>query len=504
LKTGLPENVNLLIVVDQFEEVFRYHHAKVLRTLHDGGHESSNVDVFLRSLLDLTSGVNSRVHVLLVIRSDFYGNCSQLDGFPEKLNAGGSFLMPALNREQLESVVVDPAEAAGARIEHALLRKLFHDLGDTHQQDQFSLIQHALRRVWAKAAENVDGAVSMVLRPDHYEGVGGVNYSLTMQAEQVFQQFDSRSMGVAEILFRCLTNSTPDGYVIRRPALVAEIAEVAGTPPENVFEVADAFRHHSVGFLSPPAESDLTIHTMLDLSSELVVRLWPRLRQWADEEARSGRTYQELADSAQLWSQREGELLTMPRLRTALDWWDSQDPTPAWSRRYRSEGDLERVKEFLTQSAAKNERRKPASRRKIFISYRRDDSIDATYRVYDRLVSYYAERQIILDIESIPAGINFREQVRRGERWPTKRLTERDDPVRLELETALEQNVTIIPLLVGKGILPAKQQLPNPIRRLVDLNAIELRAGADYETQVRRLMDALRSSVKPIGWRRLF
>jgi hypothetical protein len=148
---------------------------------------------------------------------------------------------------------------------------------------------------------------------------------------------------------------------------------------------------------------------------------------------------------------------------------------------------------------------------KIFISYRRDDSADATGRIYDRLERHFGRDAIFMDVDAIPLGVNFKlyidQQVAKcnvllaiiGENWltasyhdgPQKGKRRLDDPadfVRLEIQFALTKNLFVIPVLVGKAQFPNASLLPEPLKELANLNAAEVRSGKDFDVHVNRLL----------------
>lgn len=97
-EAGLAEGESLLIVVDQFEELFRFHSE---RRTQDGGAEAA---LFADSLLEAADSFNSAIHVILTMRSEFIGECAQFPGLPAALNRG-QYLIPCLNRDQRRAAI---------------------------------------------------------------------------------------------------------------------------------------------------------------------------------------------------------------------------------------------------------------------------------------------------------------------------------------------------------------------------------------------------------------
>jgi formylglycine-generating enzyme required for sulfatase activity len=145
---------------------------------------------------------------------------------------------------------------------------------------------------------------------------------------------------------------------------------------------------------------------------------------------------------------------------------------------------------------------------KIFVSYRRDDSAGHTGRIYDRLAATFGDAQIFMDIDHIEPGQDFVQVMEEavsscdvlvaiiGRDWITTRgrTTRRlDDPldfVRLEIRTALKQNILTIPVLVQGTSMPRAQDLPADMAELVRRNALEV-SDLRWRHDVDRLLEVL-------------
>jgi TIR domain len=151
----------------------------------------------------------------------------------------------------------------------------------------------------------------------------------------------------------------------------------------------------------------------------------------------------------------------------------------------------------------------------ILISYRREDSDAIAGRIRDRIASRYGDDCVFMDIDSIPFGLDFREQVQNalmkndlvvaiiGPKWTgaarghSSRIHEETDPVRIEIETALTRGIPVIPVLVGKASIPQAADLPPGLRSLSYLNAAEVSAGRDFNQHVERLLRSMERFVAP-------
>jgi formylglycine-generating enzyme required for sulfatase activity len=143
---------------------------------------------------------------------------------------------------------------------------------------------------------------------------------------------------------------------------------------------------------------------------------------------------------------------------------------------------------------------------KVFICYRRDDSADAAGRLYDRLVQHFGADSVVMDVDSIPLGVDFREFLSEavgrcrvllaviGPQWLPIINRRRDDPldfVRLEIEAALQRRIPVIPILVSGAAMPGPDQLPAPLRLLAFRNGTAVRRNPDFHRDVDRLVKSL-------------
>jgi hypothetical protein len=144
---------------------------------------------------------------------------------------------------------------------------------------------------------------------------------------------------------------------------------------------------------------------------------------------------------------------------------------------------------------------------KITISYRRDDSMDITGRIFDRLTSRYGRETVFRDIDNIPPGLDFREHIRAsiddcdvlmvvvGPRWmgtrhDQPRIHAESDYVRIEVEAALSRCIPVIPLLVGGANMPEPSELPDSIREFAYRHAVQVDSGRDFDHHMTGLIRA--------------
>ncbi|MEO1256116.1 MAG: SUMF1/EgtB/PvdO family nonheme iron enzyme, partial [Bacteroidota bacterium] len=143
---------------------------------------------------------------------------------------------------------------------------------------------------------------------------------------------------------------------------------------------------------------------------------------------------------------------------------------------------------------------------KIFISYRRADSQYVVDSIAKELEAIFGHSNVFLDVGSIPFGVDFREYLNKqiaihdvllviiGKDWAQimkERSRQRDDFVRIEIESALQQNKLVIPVLVKDADMPNFSQLPESIHDLQWRNSATIRRRPYLETDCARLIQGI-------------
>ena len=154
---------------------------------------------------------------------------------------------------------------------------------------------------------------------------------------------------------------------------------------------------------------------------------------------------------------------------------------------------------------------------RLFVSYRREDSADVTGRICDALEREFGAHAIFRDVDSIPLGVDFREHlgsaIQRcqvvlviiGRDWAgageagasstARRIDDPGDFVRVEVESAIQRKIPVIPLLVNRAVMPRADELPPEIAPLAYRNGMPIRHDPDFRGDVARLCKELRDSL---------
>jgi hypothetical protein len=337
----VPEGNNILVLVDQFEEIFRYKRSRRIV----GRDEAA---AFVKLLL---AARESEVpcYVAVTMRSDFIGDCMEFGQLPESIN-DGLYLVPRMSRDELKAAITGPVGVGGAVIAPRLVSRLLNDVGD--DPDQLPILQHALMRTWERWED--DGNPKAPLDLAQYEAIGTMESALSRHAEECFSELDARGQAIAEKLFKAITDKGSDIRGVRRPAPMSEICALTAESFEDVTAVVETFRKPGRSFLMPPAGVPLRMDSILDISHESLMRVWDRLAEWANEEAQSGQLYLNVAKAAQRHEEGVAALWRDPELQLALTWRKNTEPTAEWAGRY--DTSFERAMNFLDASRTERDR----------------------------------------------------------------------------------------------------------------------------------------------------
>lgn len=346
-ETPLHPTGNMLLLVDQFEEIFRFR-------------EQGNADVaeaFVMLLLASAAQREVPIYVVITMRSDFLGDCPLFPGLPETINES-QFLTPRLSRDQIRAAIVGPAHVFSGDVEPALVNRLLNDIGS--DSDQLPLLQHALMRMWARVKKRSPSTIPLpptegssppaIMMTADYEAVGALSAALSHHADQVLASLTERQQHIARAMLCRLTERGVGKRDTRRPARADDVAEVAGVSVQEVIDVVEAFRQPDRSFLTPPPPVPITAKTVLDIGHESLIRQWHKLDDWVEDEAISAVMYRRLLQTAELWKVGKAALWSNPDLDEALKWRLDRHPTKPWALRYGTGENFDDAMKFLEAS----------------------------------------------------------------------------------------------------------------------------------------------------------
>lgn len=324
---GLGPGQRVLIVVDQFEEVFRY---DIVR---------EEASAFVKLLLAVAQDPESPVSVVITMRTDALGLCADHQGLPEAVSRG-QYLVPRLTRAQRKQAIEGPVEMRGQHMDAALLQRLLNDVSNAF--DDLPILQHVLARTWVMWARRVCGdghpaGQDASIRLEDYVAAGTSAHALSNHGKEACDELQAHDAVIGRV-FRALTERVADtggrgrsaeGLERRRPLALDRLRAVVGAPPEVVDQVIERFRRADTGFLAAgPALIDGS--QTIDIAHESLIRQWDRMRTWLTEEAKAVKDLRWLVQMAEKHRDEDGPLLQRKSVALALKSEKVQRPNVAW------------------------------------------------------------------------------------------------------------------------------------------------------------------------------
>ena len=349
----LPSDESLLLIVDQFEELFRYKelHPITTEARRTRDQQAADAAEFVQLLLE-ASRHHPPIFIVLTMRSDYLGDCAEFRDLPETLN-DCQYLIPRMTRQQRKEAIEGPLGRVG--IAPSLVQRMLNDAGD--EPDQLPVLQHALMRTWARWRKSDPQAARRIELSD-YEAIGRFGGALNQHADELLAGVQP---DLAACIFKRLTARGRSNRERRDPATLAEIWAVCGaTTPERQAEVAaviDQFRSGGATFLRP-LSGPITPDRFVDITHESLIRLWKKLRdEWLGEEQLAAKVLVDVAERARNWKTGTGELLSGLDLDRVMQWDRTRNKTAAWAEHYVESSTVDEVVEFLDASRAAARRR---------------------------------------------------------------------------------------------------------------------------------------------------
>ena len=344
-ETLKPDAPRLLLVIDQFEELFRFGDG-CTGAVRAAMREEARA--FVELLLTAGKHDGGGVHICVTMRSDYFGNCSAYLGLAEAVSES-QFLVPLPLRGQMEEAIRAPVAKAGGAIEEALVQRLLVDVAE--ETDQLPLLQHTLRRLWERASGD-----PRTMREDDYVAVGRIAGSIDKKAEGVLMaltQTDPMNRTVVERVMKALTDVDEHDRATRRPQKHSELRALVNDSLSTDPAIAEASLDRALEALKIEDTSFLQFgdgeDPEIDIGHEALIRSWKRLagpkldfaEGWLREERADGDRWRGFVRRA-----GEGPPLTWTEQRTLPKWLLERGEN--WSRRYGNR--WAEVAEFLTKS----------------------------------------------------------------------------------------------------------------------------------------------------------
>ncbi len=312
----------VVIVIDQFEEIFRFSPAT------SRGLPGDDATDFIDLIVNAMQKPDHGLYIILTLRSEYVSDYVRFHSLTNLMNSS-SYLLPQIPVDQMVTVIEEPVKLSGGSIDRSLVKLILSDLEE--RPGQLPVLQHLMMRTWNQWSRL--GDLSRPIGIADYEAVGMLKGAISQHAGQAFDSLDERHRYVCSRLFRTITTRSDDGRELRKPERISTIAVLTGCAEHEIIGVAEVFRSPEYSFLTPSKEVPLNGESILDLTHESIIRLWGNLRKWMDEEEASVKLYRQLASAAAQYQEGTGRLWTAPDLLMALRWRDENNPTLAWAEK---------------------------------------------------------------------------------------------------------------------------------------------------------------------------
>ena len=286
-----PAEKHLFLVIDQFEEVFTLCKSK------------TEQQKFIENIIYASTVTDGRVIIVLTMRADFYHRAAPYRNLAELISSQ-QMLVGVMDEAELRRAIERPANKVGLRIQPGLVDMILADI--SRQPGALPLLQHTLLELWNRRAGGM-------LTIEAYRESGGIRGAIAQRADTIYNNFDENEQEIVSRIMLRLTELNEGNEPTRRRAERAEL----------IFRQEDEEAVESV--LSTMADARLiTIGgETVEVAHEALIREWPRLQTWLDENREGLRLSRHLAAASKEWESLDrdaGELYRGARLQAASEW----------------------------------------------------------------------------------------------------------------------------------------------------------------------------------------
>ncbi len=399
-KRVLPDDGSgLLLVIDQFEEVFSLASEK-------------DRDLFVASLVAMARDARSRVKVIVTLRADYFGY--PLD-YPEfaPLVRDGLVAVGMPNEQELTDAVTRPAEAVGLQLEPGLVHEVVHDVAE--QPGGLPLMQYALTELYRSR----DGR-KLTLRA--YQDSGGVLGALGRRAETIFQDLDGQAKASARQLFLRLVSVDEHSDDTRRRVKRADLDSL-GLDARSLDKVMEEFgQYRLLTFDVDPITRGPTV----EVAHEALIREWSRLNSWIGEH-------------------RE-DLVLERRLDDALREWEAGDRDASYLLRGSR---LEQFEGWAAGSAVRLTAQQQTFLDESKAARRAEADREADRQAHERTLELRSQRRLrvlvaVMGVAALVAGVLGAFAVRQADEAETQReaaIDQRDEADQLRQQAVQQQQI---------------------------------------------------------------
>lgn len=290
---------HLLLVIDQFEEIFTQ------------CRQDEERRAFIENLLHAVDPADPQpITILLTLRADFYTQLAFQDHLRELVSQNQEFI-GAMSRDELMRAILQPAALGNWKVQEGLVEVILDDLGS--EPGALPLLSHALLETWKRRR-------GRVLTVSGYTAAGGVRGAIAQTAETVFRQrLSLEQQPIARMIFIKLAEMGEDSLDTRRRAAFSELITRATDTStiDAVLSILTDARLVTTGTLEP---GDTRV---VEVAHEALIREWPTLRDWLNQNRQGLILHRQLTEDTNDWlklGRDSGALYRGARLQQTLEW----------------------------------------------------------------------------------------------------------------------------------------------------------------------------------------
>jgi formylglycine-generating enzyme required for sulfatase activity len=288
----------LVILVDQFEELFTICRDEKLRT------------AFVENLVHASQVPQGHTLVLLAMRADFYGKCATYSNLANALSERQQLIGP-MTREELQQAIEKPAQKVGCELEPGLVDLLLNDV--VNDPGSLPFLQFALKELWNRRTGG------RKLTTEAYRGIGGVTGALQRKADEVYSHLSEPQQRICRRIFLRLTQPGEGTEDTKRRVSISELKPEAGSVAAVEAVLLD-LSEADTRLVTGKAEGG---EEFFEVAHESLIRGWSKLRSWIEADRAALLTQRRLTEAANQWNENGRDtsyLYQGARLAAAEEW----------------------------------------------------------------------------------------------------------------------------------------------------------------------------------------
>jgi len=293
----------VVLVIDQFEEIFT--------RCPDDTERYKFFDCLLGAL------AHNQLCLVIVMRIDFLGKCTEHEyaGLARYIQDNLVMVKP-MTPAELEQAIIEPAKQVGLNVERSLVKQILKEVENS--PGHLPLLQYTLSELW-KTRRNPDWITF-----DEYNKLGGVNETLKNRADAIYESLSPQEQATAQWIFLELTQLGEGTEDTRKQVFKSDLitAKHSEAIVDKTLEYLADKRLVVTKALKERGYEKKSV-TVVDVAHEALIRHWPQLREWLNENRDALRKKREIETAAKEWeayNKSKGSLLKNPKLNTAKDY----------------------------------------------------------------------------------------------------------------------------------------------------------------------------------------